>query len=85
MNQTNHVNCHLKEPYAKERLNMPEGTVKWFSGCCGFIEQEGGKDVFVHHTAIQANGFKSLSQGDRVSFDVVSSAKGSAAENVRKL
>jgi len=64
---------------------MPEGTVKWFSGCCGFIEQEGGKDVFVHHSSIQADGFKSLSEGDRVSFDVVSGAKGSAAENVRKL
>jgi len=64
---------------------MAEGTVKWFSGCCGFIEQERGKDVFVHHSAIQADGFKSLSEGDRVSFDVISGTKGPAAENVRKL
>jgi len=75
----------LKEPHAKEGLNMPEGTVRWFSGCCGFIEQEGGKDVFVHHSAIQFDGFKSLSEGDRVSFDVAAGPKGPIAEKVRKL
>jgi CspA family cold shock protein len=66
---------------------MPEGKVKWFNDSkgFGFIEQEGGKDLFVHHSAIQGEGFKSLAEGDKVSFEVVQGAKGPAAENVRKL
>ncbi|BCO09345.1 MULTISPECIES: cold-shock protein [Desulfolithobacter] len=63
---------------------MAEGTVKWFSDAkgFGFIEQDEGKDIFVHHTAIQGTGFKSLEEGARVSFDVVEGPKGPAAENV---
>lgn len=63
---------------------MIEGTVKWFNDSkgFGFIEQDGGQDVFVHHTAIQAQGFKSLEEGQRVSFEVVEGAKGPSAANV---
>jgi CspA family cold shock protein len=66
---------------------MAEGIVKWFNDSkgFGFIEQEGGKDVFVHHSAIQAEGFKSLQEGDRVKFDVEDGAKGPSATNVVKL
>ena len=66
---------------------MAEGTVKWFNDSkgFGFIQQDGGKDVFVHHSAIQADGFKSLQEGVRVSFKVVDGTKGPAAENVIKL
>jgi CspA family cold shock protein len=66
---------------------MAEGTVKWFNDAkgFGFIEQDGGQDVFVHHSAILADGFKSLSEGERVSFEVVDGQKGPAAKNVTKL
>ncbi len=64
---------------------MAEGIVKWFSDKkgYGFIEQEDGPDVFVHHTGIDAPGFKSLNEGDRVSFDVEQGQKGPAAANVK--
>jgi len=66
---------------------MATGTVKWFNDSkgFGFITPENGDDVFVHHTAIQAEGFKSLSEGDQVEFDIEEGEKGSKAANVVKL
>ena len=64
------------------------GTVKWFNDSKGFgfiALDDGSKDVFVHHSAIQADGFRTLSEGDRVEFDIVQGQKGPAAENVRKI
>ena len=61
------------------------GTVKWFNDSKGFgfiTPEDGGKDCFVHHTAIQMQGFKTLAEGERVEFDVVDGPKGPAAENV---
>ncbi|MBU2055438.1 MAG: cold-shock protein [Proteobacteria bacterium] len=66
---------------------MPEGKVKWFNEQkgFGFIEKDEGGDVFVHHSAIQASGFKTLAEGQRVSFDVVQGPKGPAAANVKAI
>jgi CspA family cold shock protein len=66
---------------------MAQGNVKWFNDAkgYGFISQEGGEDVFVHFSAIQAQGFKSLAEGDRVEFEVTKGPKGLQAANVRKV
>ena len=66
---------------------MAEGTVKWFNEKkgFGFIQQEDGGDLFVHYSAINSTGFKSLEEGDQVSFDVEQGTKGPAAKNVTKI
>jgi len=66
---------------------MAEGTVKWFNEKkgFGFIQQEDGGDLFVHYSAINGSGFKTLYEGDRVSFDVEQGNRGPAAKNVIKL
>ena len=65
---------------------MPEGVVKWFSNRkgYGFIEQEDSDDIFVHHSAINMSGFRTLSEGDRVTFEIEVGERGPAAKNVEK-
>lgn len=66
---------------------MASGKVKWFDNKkgFGFIAQDAGRDVFVHHTSITGGGFKTLNEGEEVSFDIVSSDKGLKAQNVQRL
>ncbi len=66
---------------------MSTGTVKWFNDKkgFGFISIEGGEDIFVHHTAIQSDGFRTLEEGDNVEFEIVKGDKGDKAENVKRV
>ncbi len=66
---------------------MPTGTVKWFNDKkgFGFISIEGGEDIFVHHTAIESDGFRTLEEGDNVEFEIVQGDKGNKAENVKRI
>ncbi len=66
---------------------MPTGTVKWFNDKkgFGFISVEDGEDIFVHHTSIESDGFRTLEEGDNVDFEIVQGEKGSKAEKVKKI
>lgn len=66
---------------------MVTGTVKWFNDQkgYGFLSQDGGADVFVHHSAIESQGFRSLAEGDKVEFSIEAGPKGPSAANVRKI
>jgi CspA family cold shock protein len=76
-----------EEHFLQEVSTVVSGTVKWFNEKkgFGFIQQDGGGDVFVHHSAITMSGFRTLVEGDRVSFEVEQGQKGPAAKNVKKL
>jgi len=72
-----------REPHGKDQM-MPTGRVKWFNAGkgYGFLEQDGGEDVFVHFSAIETEGFKTLTAGQEVNFEIVQGAKGKQAANV---
>jgi len=76
-----------KKEKTKGVFSMAQGTGKWFNEkkCFGFIEKDGGGDIFVHFSAIQAGGFRTLREGQRVSFDVSEGEKGPSATNVKPL
>jgi CspA family cold shock protein len=78
----------IRGPVPQRKVSvMATGRVKWFNDAkgFGFITQEGGEDVFVHYSAVQAQGFKSLTEGDQVEFEVTRGPKGLQASNVRKV
>lgn len=69
------------------KFTVPTGTVKWFSDQKGYgfiVPDDGGKDIFVHHTGIEGSGFKTLKEGDKVQYEVTQSPKGEQATNVTK-
>jgi CspA family cold shock protein len=72
---------------SRERIVVAEGTVKWFSNekGYGFIQQDGGEDVFVHFSEIQGDGYRTLNEGQRVEFEVVQGNKGLQASGVRSI
>ena len=73
--------------FHRKKRHMSQGAVKWFDDAkgYGFLEEDGGEDVFVHHSEINMEGFQTLSEGDRVEFDKIAGQKGPKATNVRKL
>jgi CspA family cold shock protein len=80
----NHFHIAFGGTSNKEQHIMEQGTVKWFNDAkgFGFLSRDNGEDVFVHHTAIQSNGFRTLQEGQRVQFNVTKGPKGWQAENV---
>lgn len=79
--------CYLRRVYGRRVVEVSKGKVKWFDNKkgYGFIAPEDGKDVFVHHTAIQGDGYKTLDEDQEVEFDVVQGPKGEQAANVTKI
>ena len=80
--------CFWRQTRAsKEDKTMASGKIKWFDNKkgFGFIAQESGQDVFVHHSSIVGEGFKTLNEGDLVSFEIIESAKGLKAQNVQRI
>src|SRR5205807_4150949 len=82
-----HSTVRVKFNQRKQSNIMEQGTVKWFNDAkgFGFISRQNGEDVFVHHTAIQSSGFRTLQEGQPVEFNVVKGPKGLQAENVQVL
>jgi len=79
--------AYIDEVARQESGVVEQGTVKWFNNAkgFGFISRDGAPDVFVHHTAIVAEGFRTLSEGERVEFEIVQGPKGLQAANVRRV